>query len=139
MLAATHTITGGAIGAYTDSIAIAFILGFLSHFILDIIPHWSFKPTELFKAGAEFGGGLFFVFLLLFNSGINPLPVIAGVLGANLPDIIHLSIFYFFPRYKNSFFPRFHHYIQPETSFWPGIISQVIIFAVCVCLFLIAG
>ncbi len=137
MLAATHTIVGATIGTHTDSITLAFILGFISHFILDVIPHWSFKITELFKAGIEFGIGLLIAFLLVLNSNIELLPVIAGIIGANLPDIIVIIILNFFPKYKNNFFTKFHSKIQKEISFWPGIASQIPIFIICACLIIL--
>jgi len=43
MLLITHIALGLLLGSATHTFKIAFLLGFLSHFILDAIPHWDPK------------------------------------------------------------------------------------------------
>jgi len=44
MVLATHAITGGAVATLTPgNPALGFLLGLLSHFLLDSIPHWDYR------------------------------------------------------------------------------------------------
>ena len=43
MILVTHGIVGGAIGAVSGSLPVAIVGGFISHLILDRIPHWDYE------------------------------------------------------------------------------------------------
>ncbi len=43
MTLGTHAIVGATLGAIAGNPAGAFVIGFLSHFLLDAIPHWDYK------------------------------------------------------------------------------------------------
>ena len=97
-----HAITGGIIGEKIGSPILAFALGFLSHFILDAIPHGDEaignpKNTKgrkyyiklLMKIEAtDLLGLILFVIFLKYSDISNPLAVFAGSAGAILPDIL---------------------------------------------------
>lgn len=42
MILVTHAVVGGAVGQIISNPVLAFSAGFLSHFILDAIPHWDY-------------------------------------------------------------------------------------------------
>ncbi|MCC6290988.1 hypothetical protein IT398_02895 [Candidatus Nomurabacteria bacterium] len=52
MILVTHAVVGGAIGQVIGNPSLAFSAGFLSHFILDAIPHWDYP------LGAKIGAAL---------------------------------------------------------------------------------
>ena len=49
MVLATHLVTGGALGQVISNPVLAFLSGFLSHFLLDAIPHWDYHLASLQK------------------------------------------------------------------------------------------
>ncbi|MBU4347638.1 hypothetical protein KKD19_03505 [Patescibacteria group bacterium] len=97
------TVHGSAailISEHTNSISLAFILGFISHFILDFLPHenpglskWVKKSNEIkkyfFLALADFSLLTIVTAILFFNTTFtNPHVIIAGIFGAILPDVL---------------------------------------------------
>ncbi len=46
MLETSHVVVGMTIGKYVSNPFLAFIFSFLSHFVLDFIPHWDGKLKE---------------------------------------------------------------------------------------------
>jgi hypothetical protein len=108
MILLPHIITGAMIGAKTKNLGLIIILGILSHFILDKIPHWDysingikdFRKTRnfkklvitLIKIGIDGLIGLLIVSLTLwqkdmFNSDYL-LFILLGIFASVLPDIL---------------------------------------------------
>ena len=144
MVFTTHAITGAAIGLATGNPILAFVFGFLSHFILDSIPHFdqgSFymdkdkgpawlgakyeESKEKFKTGKRDWIILFFDFAvagaiglcLLFYVPMNCwLLLILGGLGGILPDVFDGSPWrYKFRKLKfGKIFHKFHNFFH-----WP--------------------
>lgn len=100
MFLTVHGAAAILISEQTNSISLAFILCFISHFFLDFLPHenlslrrWLKKEHEIkryfFLALADFSlltivtSILFFKFIFA-----NPYIIIAGILGAVLPDVL---------------------------------------------------
>lgn len=51
MTLATHAVVGGAVASLFPSHPItAFVAGFLSHFVLDAIPHWDYKILSTYAS-----------------------------------------------------------------------------------------
>ena len=103
MLLASHIIVGAAVAASTPNIFLGLLLAFLSHFILDRIPHseYSVEPLKQIKTrgikycmpilqrvALDFGAGYLVLFIVVAISKEN-IPFAAwalgGFLGA-LPD-----------------------------------------------------
>ncbi len=133
MVLTTHAVVGGALAsiAYAEPAA-AFGIGFLSHFLLDAIPHWDyFHLLPSFKGNTEGNGftvelskrlmfdigfiifdiilGFLLVFLFFLRKGfilnfgiLIKDPIIWGAIGGILPDFLQFAY---------SKFPR-----QPLTS-----------------------
>lgn len=115
-----HMLTGAAIGQLAPSPALALIGGFLSHFVLDIIPHtegstfrqrpapnpvtvWKPQPlsgprmnilrADIIEAGGEFAAGVLVIGWLVGNCPwVEALSVGLGALGGILPDLIDLPL-----------------------------------------------
>jgi len=100
MYQVVHGLSGVLIGSQTNNPIIAFILGIVSHFILDAIPHDSIeihnwqnngKGEKMKKFVLEAGLDLFLfllIILILASTGklrIN-MSIAAGVMGTLLPD-----------------------------------------------------
>jgi len=114
-----HGSAGLLIGSQTGNPWLAFILGFLSHFILDAIPHdsleiknWQDRGNYIKKIASEaiidllLFLGLFF--LLWQNNLVEPTWAMgAGILGALLPDYIWgLGEFF---KIENKWLEKFKH------------------------------
>ena len=100
MFLTVHSTAGIALGSLTGNPILAFIMGLISHSIMDIIPHgdeilgkWA-KGDKLVKVYTfifitEFSIALLYVSLLFGDQILaNPLPLLAGMTGAVLPDFI---------------------------------------------------
>jgi hypothetical protein len=135
MILTPHILVGAAIGAKTQNLGLIVILGILSHFILDKIPHWdyqclgikNFKKTKNFKAlffnflKIAIDGliGLLIVLLVIWQKNIlnlNYLPfILFGIFTCLLPDIaLGFSLFFSgkFAKKYIDFHHRFLHYFK---------------------------
>ncbi|OGY91784.1 MAG: hypothetical protein A3H70_02610 [Candidatus Komeilibacteria bacterium RIFCSPLOWO2_02_FULL_48_11] len=95
-----HAAAGAAIGQFISNPLLAFILGFVSHFILDIIPHgdegikhWKWFKTDLGRLAAATLIDFFVLCAVamywLIYSPVNVFPgMIYGMAGAVLPDTL---------------------------------------------------
>jgi len=105
MLILAHSTVGLLIGTAVKNPVLSFFLAWLSHYILDFIPH---SDTGYFKTKGEnwlqnkkivawvIGDGLLSVFLLMaiiFKRGFQ-LSLITAYLGSLLPDVIDNSPFW---------------------------------------------
>ena len=118
MLVTNHVLSGAAIGAATRRPVTAFALGVVSHFVLDASPHWGKwegRPTFMEVAVPD---GLAGLAVMGAMTALAPrearVAVLAGMVGAALPDIDKPSNVFFgrspFPRLVD----RFHLAIQDE-------------------------
>lgn len=118
MLITNHVLSGAAIGAATGRPAAALPLGVASHFALDALPHWGgWKNRQHFLRVAVADG---LVGLGTMGAAYALAPrsrraaVLAGMLGAALPDLDKPSRLFF----GRSPFPaavdEFHGRIQDE-------------------------
>jgi hypothetical protein len=111
MILTTHAVVGAALASFVPSHpAVAFVLGFASHFILDAIPHVDY-PIKSRSVNPKIGApmafdkallqdvvtigsdGLFgmLVSLLLFSTSANFWAVLMGAVGAMLPDPLQFA------------------------------------------------
>jgi hypothetical protein len=118
MLVTNHVLSGAAIGAATRRPVTAFALGVVSHFVLDASPHWGKwegPPTFMEVAVPD---GLAGLAVMGAMTALAPrearVAVLAGMVGAALPDLDKPSKVFFgrspFPRLVD----RFHLAIQDE-------------------------
>ncbi len=117
MILATHAVVGAAIGRLIPNPLVAFLVGFVSHFAIDAIPHWQYRlasmvhrngPMEddmvinrkfiwdLARTGLDFAAGM--VLSILLFQGTNNLshisiPLVAGAVGGVLPDALQFAYF----------------------------------------------
>lgn len=152
MILTSHSITGAAVASiFPQKPILGFLAGFLSHFLLDAIPHWDYplrsgflnprvaSPFKVEKAllwdvltvGSDILFGLIAALLIFSNIPLNI--VLLGVFAGILPDALQVP----FSRTKFSLFiaiQNFHKRIQAGKqvhSFIIGItIQAILIFAI---------
>lgn len=118
MLVTNHVLSGAVIGATTRRVAPAFALGVLSHFALDVVPHWgrwAGRPTFMEVAVPDGLAGLAVMGVLTaIAQPSHRAAVLAGMAGAALPDLDKPGKVFF----GRSPFPeavdQFHYRIQRE-------------------------
>lgn len=146
MFLVIHALMGSIIGLNFSSVFFIIFLAFLSHFLLDIVPHWDgYFDKEHFKNHTKLISNkktvlirfvdLFFVVLLMrmlsheFNSSLLTL----GALTALAPDAFNLGYFTRLKegkRYKK--YLHFHNNIQKETGFLFGLLTQITLFTILI-------
>jgi hypothetical protein len=106
MVITPHMLVGAAVGLQSNHLGLAFILGLLSHYLLDILPHWDYlskittKSEDLKKIGLDFLIGSLLVLILFWPHCQNLLVIVGGVIAALLPDCLQF-IYYNWQRGKN--------------------------------------
>ncbi|MFA6255016.1 MAG: hypothetical protein WC675_03205 [Patescibacteria group bacterium] len=145
MFLTVHATLGTIIGEYTGNIGLAFAAGFVSHFILDMIPHgdqdlMTREKSNLAKQDlvltakiASADGLVMIIFLaILYWQHIIPLtlPVLAGIIGSIAPDFI--NGFYLLTKHpwlkKYSYYHfALHDFIKIRLSITTGFICQLLI------------
>jgi hypothetical protein len=119
MLVTNHVLSGAVLGAAVRNPWLAFPLGFASHLALDAVPHWGkFRDRDEFMRVAVTDG---LAGLAAMGAAAAVAPpeqragVVAGMVGAALPDLNKPSQVFF----GRSFFPKrfddFHGRIQDES------------------------
>ncbi len=140
MVLATHIVTGAVLATSLPAQPVlAFAAGFISHFLLDAIPHWDYKlnslsnsqtgyvsDTEMDTSGRKFLSDLLKILLdviigvaglLLLIKTLHwqfSLALVAGALGAILPDFLQFVYF----KTKSLLLrdlQRFHVWIHSQT------------------------
>ena len=141
MVLTTHAVFGGFLGGLAQvNPVFSFVLGFLSHFALDAIPHWDYplgsstkNKTEdplkgdfiigkeflfdLIKIGTDFLLGIIVVFLYIYKGDIlHPQSFLVsnifwGALGGMVPDFLQF-VYYKLKREPLTTLQRFHLFMH---------------------------
>lgn len=139
-------IVGAAIATAVANPALALPLALGSHFVLDKIPHWNpHLLTETKKYGKPTGKSTLIVAAdvsaslvvslsiasLALPDNIKALTILAACFLAILPDVVEGP--YFFLNIRPKFIEKwinFQRAFQINTSFVPGVLTQVVTVAV---------
>ena len=156
MILTTHAIAGAAIGRLTSNPLLAFAFGVISHFVLDAIPHWSYKlrskisgrnimdedmvldkrfSRDIAFIGLDFFFGMFFsIFVFQGWAGFRELslPVLFGSLGGVMPDAFQF-LFWKIKREPFISTQRFHNWAHAKSDLNQktglGVATQIILVA----------
>ncbi|MCH7730157.1 hypothetical protein IID21_01350 [Patescibacteria group bacterium] len=146
MIETPHVIVGAAIATAVANPALALPLALGSHFVLDKIPHWNpHLLTETKKYGKPTGKSTLIVAAdvsaslvvslsiasLALPDNIKALTILAACFLAILPDVVEGP--YFFLNIRPKFIEKwinFQRAFQINTSFVPGVLTQVVTVAV---------
>ena len=120
VLLTNHVLSGALIGALARRPAPAFAAGVASHFVLDAVPHWGDWGSIRRFLQVAVPDGLISLAAMGAVAALSPAErrpaVVAGMVGAALPDIDKPTKLLF----GRSPFPgvvdRFHGRIQPEAA-----------------------
>ncbi len=150
MLLTPHTLVGASIGASTNNVSLIIILAFLSHFILDAIPHFDWgtwhnydsnfklekKDYILLVTDVSTAGILLFWVWTKWDYNIY---IVLGAFSAVLVDLIDNVPFWkrwmrqtSFGRFIHKIHTFVHYKIKPKYWYW-GVITQVLIIGGCLC------
>ena len=118
MLVTNHVLSGAVIGAASRRRpASAFVLGVLSHFALDAVPHWGKWERHFSFMQVAVTDGLAGLAVMGAMTALAPrdarLAVLAGMTGAALPDLDKPAIVFFgrspWPRTVDRIHMRIQH------------------------------
>ncbi len=138
MTLGTHAVVGGSLAAMVPAHPVAaFIVGFLSHFVLDSIPHYDYEILsiqkeegnklntdmklgklfifDLLRIGADALIGLAILSLFFRNVPAFPYVILIGAIAAMLPDALQFAYFKLRREPLNSL-QRFHLFIHAEND-----------------------
>lgn len=144
MILFCHILAGAAIAAKIQIIPLALLLAFLSHYVLDFIPHWEYSIDNIFekrwkaakfdflKILMDFGFGILLIFIFSKNQPI----ILAGAFFAILPDGLTL-IGLLLPNNLLKIHDKFHRELvhcskkiffkENKILFFAGIFSQILV------------
>ncbi len=138
MFLIAHAAAGAALASSVDSPPAAFIIGWLSHYLVDLIPHgdeavgeWTKKGNEVRRFGLVAGiDGLLLagvlVWLFLGRGGVE-WNVLAAAVGATVPDVMwgieKVAGRTLFGAHRR-FHHRIHNYFHVRMPTWLGLSFQ---------------
>jgi len=143
MFLTVHAAAGALIGEHINNSFLAFLVGFVSHFFLDIIPHGDQGLLEKVKRGSKIrkvlalttiDNTILIIFIsLLYNNEIfiYHRSVSFAIIGSILPDLIiglnvisKNKVVQFFYNFHKSL----HYFLGVEINLISGIIIQILTF-----------
>ena len=155
MILSTHVVVGSAIASLIPNHPIVgFSLAFVSHFLLDAIPHWDYKLKasvrseenpldadiainrhfirDLFCIGVYILIGIVIaIFVLGGASRLSTSAILAGTLGGIMPDVLQF-VYMKIRRQPLISLQKFHLWIHAKKHIndpFSGIIRQIVIVA----------
>lgn len=158
MTLTTHAIVGAAAAKlFPEHFLTAFTAGFISHFLIDAIPHWDYKLRSIKKDPAnplnnDMVFGFNFIidilhisfdfllaitvpFLIFGASNLSQATILAyGIIGGTLPDLLQF-IYFKWRKQPLISLQKFHHWIHTKkklTEWKSGIALQLILNATVV-------
>jgi hypothetical protein len=117
VLITNHVVAGAVIGAVVPRPAYAFGLGVLSHAVMDALPHWGHPDYSVFIKVAVVDGLFGLATLATIARAAGPehrTSIVAGMLGACLPDADKPSALFFGRSPFPSWVDELHKRIQNE-------------------------
>ena len=117
MLITNHVVAGAVIGTFAPGPVSAFALGIASHAAMDALPHWGHPDRSMFLKVAVVDG--LFGLATMTSIAVAARPerratVVAGMLGACLPDADKPSLLFFGRSPFPEWIDRVHKQIQNE-------------------------
>ena len=118
MLVTNHVLAGALIGSAARGPVSAFVAGVVSHFLMDVTPHWGDEDRRTFLRVAVADGLVGATALALVNRlapATRRTRVTAGMLGAAFPDLDKPSLLFFGMSPFPDAFDTWHRQIQTES------------------------
>ena len=134
MILTPHILIGAAIGAQTSNVWVAFLLGLISHYLVDAFPHWEYLAevnisdlNSIKKILLDLVIGIILVLVLVWSNP-NIVIILMAVIGSILPDFLHGIYSSFKIKWLKPHF-LMHHKIHAfkTLSFWKGMPIAIIV------------
>lgn len=118
MLITNHVLSGALVGLLLDRPGAALGAGVVSHFVLDLVPHYGVADEHLMRIAVPDGlVGLATIAVIAARTPPERRPaVLAGIFGACLPDMDKPGEQFFDRSPFPAWFDRFHGRIQLEST-----------------------
>ena len=129
MLITNHVLSGAVVGVLSPNTLSALAGGFVSHFVLDVVPHYGVDDEHLMRIAVP--DGLLGLAAIGAVAAAAPAPdrvrVLAGVFGACLPDVDKPAVQFVGSSPFPAWFDDFHTRIQSESPqrFWVEIVAAL--------------
>lgn len=130
MLTLPHTLVGVALVSRLANPAVSLPLAFLSHYLLDMIPHWNWRPAlkPLSLLGIFLDGSLSLAALFFFASRAENFSLIlAGGLLPLTVDLFDVPYYFFGWRGFWEKYVEFNRRYQGRTSVGLGLLTQLLV------------
>ena len=150
MFLTVHSAAGLVVGNYVKNPFLAFFVGFILHYLFDIIPHGDTKVSKKYHNVIYMTlAGIIdlavvissFLIIILFQNKLFSWSQITAICGSVLPDAL-LFCYFILPQNKIlSQLKKFHHYIHGLISdrwainLLPGMILQIILYIIILTLY----
>lgn len=135
MLETPHALVGMVIVAAIPNPWVSLPLAFLSHFAVDMLPHWNWQPDArpLSLLGITLDLILLEIILarLAFQSPLQ-WGLVGGAFFAILPDLLEAPHIFF--GFQNKYLQKlcdFQKSIQNRAPVLPGVVTQVLLSGLC--------
>ena len=136
MLIAAHSIVAGYVGEEIGNPFLAFLVGIIIHFILDLVPHYDttdkgkFTFRQILLIGIDGIVAILLLYYILKDNNYN-LSYIAGVIGGILPDLLD-NVPLWKKRFRKTKFGKWFHTLhqivhQKQPSLVIGLATQIIL------------
>lgn len=148
MILLVHLLFGALIGQKISNPFLAIILAFLSHYLLDLIPHveysienikeekkWRKVLPELLKIFLDFCLGLLIIFLFSKNQPITYVCALFAIVPDGLTVLSQLFPYKILKIHNAFHFEKIHWFRDKKISNFWRIVSQVIVVALLLILF----
>lgn len=118
MTATAHALVSGAIAAAIGNPTVALPLAFVSHFLMDAVPHWDIGTNWRARSKRNTGAIAiadtiigFSLTYFMFAGKADPTVLLAAMVAGNLPDWLEAPYYIFFARQNT-------HEPSDRASFW---------------------
>ncbi|MFH1671439.1 MAG: hypothetical protein ABH889_01520 [Candidatus Portnoybacteria bacterium] len=137
MVITPHMLVGAAVGIHSNNIGMAFLFGLISHYIVDLLPHWEYmdqisisSKKDFLKIFLDFIIGSLIVLILVWDYP-GRMAIGFAIIGSLLPDIL----LFLDSRFKSKFLKyhrEYHHKIHyfKYLSFWQGLPATMVVIVV---------
>lgn len=142
MVISTHSVVGGVTaGVLTGVPFLGFLVGILTHYILDYFPHWDYRLRtthgeamnaknlyfDLTRLILDAFLALVFLSIVFWFGSLSLIVVLSGALGGILPDIFQLIYKKIIKTEPFESFQKIHDFFHTSNKIQPlkGILVQV--------------
>ncbi len=134
MTATAHALVGGAIAASIPDPAVGITLCFLSHPLIDMIPHWDFgigwrgknKFTLFLEASLDLLLGIILAYFF-FGQNVNPIYFLGCIFASEIWDIMMMPRLLFnwnFPPFSTFYQLQHNLQVKAKATLPWGILTQ---------------